>query len=297
MIFRCGVGGAPQASQDFQAAHGSGMLMSSSTRSIGLARWHPKLWPAADLGALDAVGLQHGLAELADARFVIDDQHAMDARTCRPGLRRSIALVDARRHGQGSANSPARHRDLRNGSIARMTACGVWIAILGSSGHHALDNVFQLGGRSAAGHPHRSGGGWSCVQHAARVDVVFGWERQPARQAPEQRAAQAVDVGANIHRAGVAGLLRGHVVDGAQQGAGLCQAGVEASGQAEIEQLGLFFRRHQDVGRLDVAMDQVELVDLGQGTGDLVHEVAGLGPASAVHGLTTPPGRGPARIP
>ena len=102
-------------------------------------------------------------------------------------------------------------------------------------------------------------------------------KRRLAGQAPVQRAAQGVDVGADVHACGVLDLLRGHVVEGAQQHARLGHAGVKVPGQAEVEQLGLPFGRDADVGRLDVAMDEVVLVGLGQGRGDLVHQVAGLG--------------------
>src|SRR5205814_5605358 len=71
--------------------------------------------------------------------------------------------------------------------------------------------------------------------------------------------------------------LGGHVIERAEDGARLGALEVVIAGQAEIEQLGLTLGRDLDVARLQVAMDQVVLVRLGQRRGNLVDEIAGLG--------------------
>ncbi len=97
------------------------------------------------------------------------------------------------------------------------------------------------------------------------------------RQAPVQDPAQGIDVGTNIHRRGIFDLLGSHEIQGAEQGSRFGHAGLEVPGQAEVEELSLAFGSDLDVGGLDVAVNQVVLVGLGQGTGDLVHQLASLG--------------------
>ncbi len=50
-----------------------------------------------------------------------------------------------------------------------------------------------------------------------------------------------------------------------------------APGSAEVEQLRLTFGRDQNVGRFDVAVNELVLVRLHKRTGHLIGEVAGLG--------------------
>ncbi len=113
-------------------------------------------------------------------------------------------------------------------------------------------------------------------------------KRSLAGQQPVQRAAQAVDVGADVHGAGVAGLLGGHVIHGAEHGMRFGTAPPAQPGQSEIEDLDLVLpaRRRltrppcpgvedKEVGRLDVAVDQAVFVGVAQAVGRLADEVAG----------------------
>ena len=77
----------------------------------------------------------------------------------------------------------------------------------------------------------------------------------------------------DVHaRAGVLAveLLGGHVGRGAHRHAGAGDAGlIDELGDAEVDQLHPPVRGHDDVGRLDVAMDDPPLVGTGQAGGDL----------------------------
>ena len=111
--------------------------------------------------------------------------------------------------------------------------------------------------------------------------------RGPARasRAPSRRAngarpvssgvedrPQAVDVGGRRDRAAAPdGLLGGHVGGRAQDRAGDGQArvGLDPLGQAEVGDVGLALGVEQDVGRLQVAVQDAALVGVVDGLGDL----------------------------
>jgi hypothetical protein len=97
-----------------------------------------------------------------------------------------------------------------------------------------------------------------------------GTKRRPPGAERVQDAAQAEQVGAVVHGAAV-GLLRRHVIGGASDDAALCQAGVlHRAGQAEVSDLDApAALGQQDVGRLDVAVDQPLFVGGVQTGGDL----------------------------
>ena len=91
--------------------------------------------------------------------------------------------------------------------------------------------------------------------------------RQPAGQQLEEDHPQGVHVGALVDGGGVGGhLLGAHVAGRAEQLAGLGQAGrgqqvgVGGAGHAEVEHLRLAGLVHQDVGGLEVAVDDALVV-------------------------------------
>ena len=115
-------------------------------------------------------------------------------------------------------------------------------------------------------------------------------ERRPAGQHVEQRAAQRVQVAANVHVAGISGLLGTDVVERAQRHAALGQsvvaAALEPPGQAHVDQLGAALRRQDDVRRLDVAMDDTSPGCVHEGIGDLECDVDGFGDGQRAGGST-----------
>src|SRR5207253_7930439 len=94
---------------------------------------------------------------------------------------------------------------------------------------------------------------------------AFAGERNLRGQQLVQQTAERVDVDARVDR--LAGdLLRRDVVEGADEAAGLGQArlGGDVAGDAEVGDvgvLGTLLAAEQDVGRLDVAVDQSGGVD------------------------------------
>ena len=96
-------------------------------------------------------------------------------------------------------------------------------------------------------------------------------EDRPQRQQLVQRRAERVDVGAVVDQDALAGRLLGaHVAQRAEQVAGLRQAGVGVElGQAEVGDPDVAAAVDQQVGRLDVAVDDAELVGVLQRLGRL----------------------------
>ncbi len=72
-------------------------------------------------------------------------------------------------------------------------------------------------------------------------------------------------------------MLGRHVIDRADHRSRQRQAVVVLPRQAEVEQLGLVLDSEQDIGRLDVAMDHLEAMNLAQRGGDLVDDAAQFG--------------------
>ncbi len=104
-----------------------------------------------------------------------------------------------------------------------------------------------------------------------------------AREQKEERAAEAVDVRADVGRRGVLPLLGRHVVDRAHGYARLRQPsllrrvvapfGMEL-GQPQVQQLHLTAATEHQVGRLDVAMHQLMFVGMLQAQGRLADDLA-----------------------
>ena len=89
-------------------------------------------------------------------------------------------------------------------------------------------------------------------------------ERRVARQQVVEGTAEAVEVGADVGRARVEGLLRGDVVgrphEGALRGDGAVRlallGGLTEAGQSQVQDLEHPAAGHQQVRRLDVSVDQ-----------------------------------------
>ena len=102
--------------------------------------------------------------------------------------------------------------------------------------------------------------------------AVLPVEGRPQRQQLVQRRAQRVDVGAVVDRHALGQrLLRAHVTQRAHQVARHRQAGLAVLhvGQAEVGHPQLAAPVQQQVGRLDVAMDDAQLVGVVQRLGRL----------------------------
>jgi hypothetical protein len=130
------------------------------------------------------------------------------------------------------------------------------------------DERFQPGGHVGLDLEWRPGGFVAYPpEHPLRAR---GAERLTPGTQPVQQAAEAEQVGAVVHGV-AAGLLGRHVSGRADDEAALGQAGViGCAGQAEVGDLdppGAVLQ--QDVGRLDVAVDQALFVGGGQADGDL----------------------------
>ncbi|MEM9365752.1 MAG: hypothetical protein AAGD07_07125 [Planctomycetota bacterium] len=111
--------------------------------------------------------------------------------------------------------------------------------------------------------------------------LVRSGERRATHQHVIQRAAERVDVGADISRRRVEGLFRRHVLGRAQHRAvgGQTHRFVLAGclGQSKVEDLDLpltVFLEHHHVGRLDVAVDHLAFVGVLERTGDLAGDRA-----------------------
>ena len=110
---------------------------------------------------------------------------------------------------------------------------------------------------------------------------VRGGEGRASLQQVVQRAAQTIDVRADIDRVAVVALLGGHVVERAEKLAGRRDLSfptriVHQPRQAQVEHLHLAGRREHQVGRLDVAVDQAVFMDVLQPEGRLPNYLASL---------------------
>ena len=122
----------------------------------------------------------------------------------------------------------------------------------------------------------------------ARVSIAVAARNggEPVKQRV-QDGSQGVDVG---RRAGEVrpplGLLRRHVAGRAEDrlGPGQVAVGVEDLGQAEVGDLGRSVGVEQDIGRLEVAVDDPLVVGLGDRAGQDLDQPGGLrgGPRRAV---------------
>ena len=116
-------------------------------------------------------------------------------------------------------------------------------------------------------------------------------ERRVAGEHVEEGAAQRVDVAADVGRTGVVGLFGRDVIDGADRGAVAGNAGLallDVAGQTEVGQLQerlAVLPGNEEVGRLDIAVDDALAVRVGQRLDGLLEQLAGqlgLEPAAAL---------------
>ena len=138
-------------------------------------------------------------------------------------------------------------------------------AIVGRLGQRLRDDLGELRGAVGAelGHGRRR---LVDVGHDHRHVLVLA-ERRPAGEALEQDAAERVDVGASVDLPAL-GLLRRRVADRADELAGGRQPADRAGvlGEPEVGEVDVIERLRrspvdeQDVGRLDVAVDEPEPV-------------------------------------
>ena len=171
----------------------------------------------------------------------------------------------ARRHGHGAENARVGLEKRQHGLHDGLRRS---VAILRPDRHHPADHFLEVVRhvRDELVQERR------LLCHAFQNvlgNVGFGREGSWSGQAPEQRASQPVYVCAYppcLHRA----LLGSHEIHGAQKGSGIGHVRVDPPRQSEIQQLRLFLGGDDDVRRLDVTVDKLELVDLAQGAGDLV---------------------------
>ena len=130
--------------------------------------------------------------------------------------------------------------DLKYGSNARATSPGVWNRLSGSFAIILATRAASSTGTS--GRTRFSGVGVHREVGLVQVPEVVAAERRAAGQQVVERAAQAVDVGPDVGRLGVADLLGGDVVGRAQHLALAGQAAVGLAlaghlGQPEVEHL------------------------------------------------------------
>ena len=107
-------------------------------------------------------------------------------------------------------------------------------------------------------------------------------KRRLARQHEKQRAAERIDVAANVGVPRIAGLLRRNVVERAERHAAGRQVGhgrirLPQPGQPHVDQLDAALGRYQHVRGFHVAMDHLPGVGMGQGLGHLDRIAEGLG--------------------
>ena len=162
----------------------------------------------------------------------------------------------------------------RTGQIFEQFLGGL-VTVVRILGHHALQH-----GDHGFRHPLVVGAGIRRRLDGVRLQLVRHAafrKRRLARQHVIPGAAQRIDVAADVRRLTVAALFRRHVIDGAHRGAGprdvRFQRVVDGTRQPQVRDLHRAVAADQQVGRLDIAMDDVELIGVLQSGGDLLDDV------------------------
>ena len=172
---------------------------------------------------------------------------------------------DALRDGDGVARDGDRRRPAE---VARRG-----VAVLGRLGERAGDHRVELLRRGGRGSRDR-GRVLGQVRPQLRLVVVVG-VRRAAGQRVEEQAAEAVDVGAGVDPL-AADLLRRDEVQRPDPVAGLRRAlGDLALREAEVREVGVVVLAEQDVGGLDVAVDEPRGVRGVQRGRDLADDAGG----------------------
>lgn len=170
-------------------------------------------------------------------------------------------------------------RDIRRRGPVHADATGQLAGVVGSVagflGQQVQDDAFQVLGHFAAVFAQRPGRGVAMADED-RPGVVEV-ERRYAGGDLVEHAPERVQVAALVDL-GAADLLRGHVVRGAHGDAGAGQPGGEAdvvaeAGYAEVADLHRAVAEAHDVGGFQVAVDDVLLVAVREGRGDLLGDL------------------------
>ena len=210
------------------------------------------------------------------------------------GLRRSGGAVAGRGRAGGFALGSRRLRLRRTHHKPRQVALGAKrLQRLGHFlrrgkplvrllGQHPIQHRGQLVGNVCVGLANRRHRLLHVGRHLLeRASVVRPAKRRAAREQLIERAAEAVDVGPNVDRTAVGGLLGGHVIGrphGLARARHLLPARLLAmkSGQAQVQHLQLSLGREHQVRRLHVAVDQPVFVGVLQPQGGLAGQLAGV---------------------
>ncbi len=223
-----------------------------------------------DLDAIDVQRLQNDTVQHAHVRFVVHDQGATAAAVGAATVRERTSRIRPLPNGRGSdrrrfLGQEGRQR-VHNGQRRGRTMQRIAV-------HHLDDEVVELlrclGAQAAQ--PSRR----LLLQSAqGGADVADDRIGRLAGQQPKHRGAQAINVGLLANRRRIETLLRRHEFQTAQQSARIGQAAAKLPSQAEIDQFRLPRRSQQDVGRLDVAVDQMTIVSRLQTAGRLMDVLA-----------------------
>ena len=153
------------------------------------------------------------------------------------------------------------------------------IAVARRLGHH----VFQRDGdspwdRAPGAHQRRGTVDQMPLDLGRRRSVFRPAERRITGQQEVKRATQAVNIGANVGVMRVAGLLGGDKIERAQHLAGEGQRRriAREAGDPKINQLDHALAINEQIGRLDVAVHQADLVGVLQSQGGLQDDFAGV---------------------
>jgi hypothetical protein len=167
--------------------------------------------------------------------------------------------------------------DLANASQGPGKVAGVGVALLAVARERRVDHVIQLLGDIET---NRGRVGWILEhQPPEQRDDVLSLEHVAPGQQSEQHRAEGVHVSARIDRLAL-GLLGGHVVGRAEDGAGLghVAVGLRRPDHAEVDELdrGTLATNQEDVRQLHVAVDDAARMDGGQRLGrapDHLHRI------------------------
>ena len=150
------------------------------------------------------------------------------------------------------------------------------IAVIRLDRQHARHQGIKLLGNFGPAGAHRRRRLHQSGRHTL-CQVRFSGKWNLAGETPVQRAAQSIDIRADIDGPRVAGLFGSHIVQRAQYGSGRCQAVGNRPGQPEVQQFCLAFGSNANIRWLDVAMDKPLLVCLDQCGGNLMNHVTSPG--------------------
>ena len=173
-----------------------------------------------------------------------------------------LGRVQRERFGVGRALASAPNRAANPAASSRAEASGS-----GGPGQHVVEGPERLVGRKGLADARRQ-----------RAHRRVGHERDGARERLVEHQGQGVDVGLAVHRLAL-GRLGRHVAGRAHHGAGRLGVGRlgQGAGHAEVGHPDQALLVEEQVGRLDVAVDQAPGVRVGQALRHLGPQVGRLG--------------------